>query len=131
MSTSDKYLALEQYVLPVLFDNTIEAHRISLRIFNYHGIASFIYGKRRFIDIFDISSKTLKFPDTNEERLIAEELIEFADKYSDMLCVLIPCSKKAKYLADRFSEELEARYIIANPSDFGSSSPIEYLARSL
>jgi hypothetical protein len=131
MSTSDKYLALSQYVLPVLFDNTIEAHRISLRIFNSDGIVSFICGKRRFLDIFDISCKTLRLPDTNEERLITEELIKIADKYSDMLPVLIPCSKKAKDIADRFSDELETRYIIADPSVFGSSSPIEYLARSL
>lgn len=131
MSTSDKYLALEQYVLPVLFDNTAEAHRISLRIFNSHGIISFICGKKRFSDILDVSSKTLKLPDTNEARLVTEELIELADKYSDMLPVLIPCSKKAKEIAVNFSEELETRYIIADPSVFGSSSPIEYLAKDL
>jgi len=131
MSISDKYLALVQNVLPVLFENTNKAHRISSRIFNCHRIVSFIYGKRRFFDIFDLSSKTLKLPDTCEKRLIAEELIEFAKKYSDMLPVLIPCSEKAEAIVLEFSEELEAYYIIADPNFLENSSPIESLARAI
>ena len=131
MPISDKYLAFEQYLLPILLDNTATAHRISSRIFNRYGIVSFICGKRRFSDMFDISSQTLKLPDTTEERLIAEELIALSEKYSDMLGVLIPCSEKAEAITTEFSDELEARYIIVDPSIFNSESPIEYLERSL
>ena len=131
MSISDKYLTFEQYVLPVLFDNTARAHRISSRIFNRHGIVSFICGKRRFLDMFDISCQTLKLPNTNEKRLIAEELIALAEKYPDMLPVLIPCSKEAQDITAEFSDELETRYIITDTSIFNSASPIERLARSL
>lgn len=131
MSISDKYLALTQNVLPVLLGNTQKAHRISSRIFKRHGIVSFICGKRRFSDILDISCKILKLPNTNEKRLIAEELVEFAKKYSDMLPVLIPCSEEAEAIICEFLEELEAHYIIADPNIFKDSSPIENLARSL
>lgn len=131
MPISDKYLALVQNVLPVLFDNTQKAHRISSRFFSRHGIVSFIFGKRRFSDIFDISCKTLKLPNTSEKRLIVEELIEFAKQYSDMLPVLIPCSDKAEAIVIEFSAELEAYYIIADPNVFNAPSPIEDLVRAL
>ncbi len=131
MPISDKYLALVQNVLPVLLDNTPKAHRISSRIFNCHGIVSFICGKRRFSDMFDISCKTLKLPETSEKRLIVEELIEFAKTYSDMLPVLIPCSEKAEAIILEFTEKLEAHYIIADPNVFKDASPIENLVRAL
>lgn len=131
MPISDKYLALVENVIPVLLDNTQSAHRISSRIFKRHGIVSFICGKKRFFDIFDISCKTLKLSNTNEKRLVAEELIEIAKKYSDMLPVLIPCSEKAEAVVLEFSEELEAYYIIADPNVFKNSSPIENLTRVL
>ena len=88
MPTSDRYLALVENVLPVLFDNTPKAHRISSRIFNRHRIVSFICGKRRFFDIFDLSCKTVRLPSTNEKRLAVEGLIEFAKKYSDRIIEL-------------------------------------------
>ena len=131
MPTSDKYLALVENVLPVLVDNTQTAHRISARIFNRHKIVSFICGKRRFLDIFDISCKTLRLPDSSEKRLIVEELIEFVKNYSDMIPVLIPCSERAEAVVHEFSEELEAYYIIADPNVFMDSSPIENLVRIL
>lgn len=130
MSISDKYLALEQSVMPVLFDNNATAHRLSSRIFNRHGIVSFIYGKRRFRDMFDISSKTLKLPYTNDAQLIVQELSELADKYSDMLPLLITCSEKAENIVKQFSDELQTRYIIISENELLSDSPIEYLAKA-
>ncbi len=131
MSKNGASIALEESILPVLCDNTRIAHRISLRIYNRHGIVSFIFGKKRFSDLLDISSQTLKFPITNEARLLAEELIEFSEKYPDMLPVLIPCSKSAEAFIKEFEPTLESRYIIAEPKVFLSDSPFEKLVLSL
>ena len=131
MSKNDAYLALEESVLPVLLDNTKTAHRVSRRIFDRHGTVSFIFGKKRFWDIFDISSQTLKNPMTDQTRLIAEELVAFVEKYPDMLPVLIPCSKNAEIFIKEFEKTLESRYIIASPSVFLSGSPFEKLMTSL
>ena len=131
MSKNDVYLTLEESLLPVLCDNTRLAHRVSRRIFDRHGIVSFIFGRNRFSDILDISSQTLKFPTTNESRLLAEELGTFAEKYPDMLCVLIPCSKDAEAFIKEFEQTLESRYIIASPSVFLSGAPFEKLVLSL
>ena len=131
MSKNDAYLALEESILPVLCDNTRLSHRVSKRIFDRHGTVSFIFGQKRFLDMLDISSQTLKFPTTNETRLLAEELVAFAEKYPDMLCVLIPCSKDAEAFIREFEQILESRYIIASPSIFLSDSPFERLVLSL
>lgn len=131
MSKNGVSIALEESILPVLYDNTRLAHRVSRCIYNRHGIVSFIFGKKRFSDLLDVSSQTLKFPITDEARLLVEELVEFSDKYSDMLPVLIPCSKNAEAFIKEFEPILESRYIIAEPKVFLSNSPFEKLTLSL
>lgn len=118
MTENDLSLALGQAMLPVLCDNTQLARRVAESIFNRYGTVSLVFGKQRFFDLFAISYCTLKLPDTNEDRLRAEELCDLADAYEDTIPVLIPCSKQAREFIKSQTEKLESRYIIASPSVF-------------
>lgn len=114
MTKQSVYEAARQSLLPVLVDNTREAHRLSVRLFHQYGVVSLIFGKPRLWDLFDLSSRTLRLPQTASERLRIEELTELAQQSTSYLPVLIPCSDASREWIARHAATLESHYILAD-----------------
>jgi len=114
MAKQSVYKAARQSLLPILIDNTREAHRISAALFRRYGVVSMIFGKPRLRDLFDPSSQTLRLPDTTCERLRIEELTDLAQQSISYLPVLIPCSDGARDLLARHASTLESHFILAD-----------------
>lgn len=122
---------LGESILPVLLDNTAEAHRLSSRIFRRFGIVSLICGKPHLCDWFDVSSQTLRLPTTACERLRVEELLALGESYDDVLLLLIPCSHTARTTVARYATVLESRFILSDTDAIFSSSPLTDIAHRL
>lgn len=121
-------LARGQCVIPIFLDNTVLAHRLSSKVFHRFGVISLICGRHRALDVFDFSSYTLRLRPTSEQRLIAEELVSFSERCPETLLLLVPCSKKATELCERFSSSLESRFVTVSPSDLLNTSPLYEIA---
>lgn len=115
---------MRENILPILLDNTSEAHRLSAQLFRRYGLVSLILGKPRLRDLFDPSSHTLRLPHTDCERLRVEELIALAEKREGKLPILIPCSEEARETVKRFENVLESRFILLDADAALSASPL-------
>ncbi len=122
---------LKDGILPVLLDNTPEAHRLAGRLFRRFGVVSLICGRSRLRDLFDLSSQTLRLPQTDCDRLRVEELIAFVEKSEGMLPILVPCSDRARDTVTRYAAVLESRFILSDTDAIFSAPPLTALAQQL
>lgn len=114
MAERNVYEAARQSLLPILVDNTSKAHRLSARLFRQFGVVSLIFGKPSVRDLFDVSSHTLRLPETACERLRIEELTDLARQSTDYLPVLIPCSDAARDLISQHACALEPYFLLSD-----------------
>ena len=115
---------LRESVLPVILQNGLSAHRLSMRIFRRYKIVSLLCGNRKsLLDTLDLSCGFMRLFRTSDERIAAEQLCDLADEYRDCTFVLIPLSKRDRAFTDRYSEQLESRFIISAPDGLFSRPP--------
>ena len=107
---------IREGVLPVLVDNTWEAHRLSARLYGRYGLVSLIVGIPLLRDLFDLSSRTLRTPPTDCDRLRIEQWLDLATKSKDKLLLLVPCSDRARDEVKCFAHVLESHFIILEPT---------------
>ena len=131
MSKREKEQALEDCMMPILLGNTRLSRKIARNIYISCGISPFVYGKLRILDVFDISSQPIRLPKTDNGRLLCESLIEFCEKYPDMLPILVPCSEEADGFIKEYSSVLESRLIITEPNILLAPSPIARLTEAI
>lgn len=113
------------YFVPFLLDNNRVSHKLSLKIFFKYGISSVIISKKRGVfDLLDFSSRPICVLDSKSSALLCEELIALADQAPYTLPLLIPCSKEYERAINEHREALEKHFVISNPKDVFSSSPL-------
>ena len=107
---------LRESVLPVILQNGLSAHRLSLSIFRRYKIVSLLCGKRKgLLDALDVSCGFMRLFRTPDERIAAEQLCSLADEYRDCTFELIPLSKRDRAFVSAYAEQLESRFIISLP----------------
>ena len=128
---SDVHEAMRESILPILLGNTREAHRLSARLFRRYGLVSLICGNQSIRDLFDPSSRTLRFPATDCDRLQVEALIALAEKNTSKILLLIPCSAHARNTVKQFEASLESRFLLMDADAALSDSPLSTMEHAL
>ena len=78
---------LRESVLPVILQNGLSAHRLSMRIFRRYKIVSLLCGNRKsLLDTLDLSCGFMRLFRTSDERIAAEQLCDLADEYDYIFC---------------------------------------------
>ncbi len=113
------------YFCPFILGNGTAAHALSARIFFKCGISSFILSEHFTVyDVIDPSSMRIPLVRSNDPDLLCEELISLAAREPHTLPLLISCDARFASLTEQRRERLEEYFIICEPADVFSSSPL-------
>ena len=118
------------YFVPYILGNSRAAHRLSSKIYRRFGIVSVICDDRRSpLDLLDISSRSLVLTQTDNARLLREQLIWLATQNAYTLPILIPATDRYAKMLECERERLEACFVISDENDIFSSSPLSSLLK--
>lgn len=113
------------YFLPFILGSGKQARRLSSRLFSRFRIVSFVCNPKKSLwDSFDISCRHMSLCESRDVRLIAEQLLWAAERYSGYLPILIPVSDEYSGVIDEQRELLESRFIIREADEIFLSSPL-------
>lgn len=117
---------LRDDILPVVLGNGFTAHQLSSRLLARYGLSCTLCGARRnLLDFLDMSADFLRLASKSGGRLVAEQLIDFAELHADRFLLLVPASDSARAFLREQAEILEARFVCVEPSKLEG----EWLAR--
>lgn len=116
---------MRESIVPVLLDQSKNAHLMAWRLFLKWGVTSFLCGtKKSPMTSLDPVCRFLQ-TDRRVDRLAAEQLTDFAETGSDCLFLLIPLTGADRAFAKEYASTLESRMIVADPDTLFERAPFE------
>ena len=117
---------LRQYVLPVILDHSIAAHRLAATLHRKYGIFSTVCGpKQSPLDLLDPNTSFLSLAPPTKPVLLCEQLLDFAHTYDELILLLIPMNEEQERFLDQYESTLECHYIRSDPKAVFRFSPLE------
>lgn len=117
-----------QTLLPVILGHGLRAHRFAASLYRRYGVQSMVCGSRRsLLDLLDPNTFFLPLFHQRHPLLAAEQLMDFARCYEDLILLLIPVGEEQRSFGDDHRELLEGRYIFCNPQEVADCPPMKKL----
>lgn len=116
--------SLRQFVLPVILDHNATSHRLATSFYRRYGILSTLCGPRQNVrDLLDPRTSFLSLDCISNPPLAAEQLMDFAHTYDELILLLIPMNEAQKQFLSAYEDRLESRYILTDPETVFSYMP--------
>lgn len=123
--TDEEKDALKITLFPIFLGNTYTSRRFAKRLFFRTGISSLICDNKRAVsDLFSISYRFCHIYKSLDDRILSEQLLSLAQKYSELTLLLIPANKDYSRAVDRLTPLLEPRFIITDTDNLFVCPPI-------
>ena len=125
MVNEDYREMVRQYVLPVILDHGVSAHRLAATLHRKYGILSTLCGKRQNpLDLLDPNVSFLPLAWESNPSLAAEQLLDFSHTYDRLVLILIPMNDEQAQFVLAYEDLLESRYILSDPEAVFRFAPL-------
>lgn len=123
---NDEFRAMaRQTVLPVILDHNGAAHRLAASLFRRYGIASMVCGDKQSLrDRLSLCSAFLLLFHEKHPALAAEQLMDFARTYEELILILIPITEEQQRFVADHRALLEDRYLLSDPKAVFTCAPL-------
>ncbi len=121
-------------LVPVLLGFSVQTLDLAKRIYRKYGVVSHVFCQKLPLTCRLAGGIHMKFhfvPQTKDERLMQQALLDFADQLAqaDVIPYLIPCTEEYAGLLWQTGNVLESRYVLAGLNEDGVVRTEEKTAR--
>jgi hypothetical protein len=125
MVNEDYREMVRQFILPVILDHGVAAHRLAATLYRKYGILSTLCGERQNpLDLLDPNVSFLSLAWESNPTLATEQLIDFSHTYDRLILILIPMTEKQARFVQAYGDMLESRFVLSDPEAVFRFAPL-------
>ena len=126
MEKEDFRECLRQFVWPVILDHNVAAHKLAAALRHKYGILSTLCGSRQsLLDLLNPHVSFLSLNYISNPILSAEQLVDFAHTYDELILLLIPMNEQQEQFLSAYEDKLSCYYILSDPKAVFDCSPLD------